>query len=50
MPLYVQVRHDRFQLGYGAAVSVVIFMLCFIFALVYQQFVMRRDLDGSTNL
>lgn len=40
----------RFQLGYGAAVSVVIFIFCFVFALLYQQFVMRRDLDGSTNL
>jgi raffinose/stachyose/melibiose transport system permease protein len=32
-----------FHLGYGAAVSVVIFLICFGFSLVYQRFVMRRD-------
>ncbi len=40
----------RFNLGYGAAVSVVIFMICFGFALLYQRFVMRRDYGGGTNL
>jgi raffinose/stachyose/melibiose transport system permease protein len=39
----------RFQLGYGAAVSVVIFTICFIFALFYQQVVMRRDLEGAAT-
>lgn len=38
----------RFQLGYGAAVSLIIFVICFGFALVYQRLVMRRDYDGST--
>jgi raffinose/stachyose/melibiose transport system permease protein len=33
----------RFALGYGAAVSVVIFIICFGFSLAYQRFVMRRD-------
>jgi raffinose/stachyose/melibiose transport system permease protein len=37
----------RFQLGYGAAVSVVIFTICFGFAVLYQRFVMRRDLGGA---
>jgi raffinose/stachyose/melibiose transport system permease protein len=36
----------RFQLGYGAAVSLLIFGICFGFALVYQRFVMRRDYEG----
>jgi raffinose/stachyose/melibiose transport system permease protein len=40
----------RFQLGYGAAVSVVIFIICFGFAVLYQQFVMKRDYEGSTRL
>lgn len=39
----------RFQLGYGAAVSVVIFTICFGFALLYQRFVMRRDFEGATG-
>jgi raffinose/stachyose/melibiose transport system permease protein len=33
----------RFALGYGAAVSLVIFVICFGFSLAYQRFVMRRD-------
>jgi raffinose/stachyose/melibiose transport system permease protein len=38
---------QRFQLGYGAAVSLVIFLLCFIFSVGYQRYVLRRDLDGA---
>jgi raffinose/stachyose/melibiose transport system permease protein len=38
-----QFGFQRFQLGYGAAVSLVIFVICFGFALLYQRFVMRRD-------
>jgi len=34
---------QRFQLGYGAAVSLLIFAICFGFALLYQRLVMRRD-------
>jgi raffinose/stachyose/melibiose transport system permease protein len=34
---------QRFALGYGAAVSVVIFAICFGFSLLYQQPVMRRS-------
>jgi raffinose/stachyose/melibiose transport system permease protein len=37
----------RFQLGYGAAASLVIFTICFVFSIVYQRFVMRRDLEGA---
>ena len=37
----------RFQLGYGAAVSLVIFLICFGFSILYQRFVMRRDLEGA---
>jgi len=38
---------QRFQLGYGAAVSLVIFLLCLAFALPYQRLVMRRDYEYS---
>jgi raffinose/stachyose/melibiose transport system permease protein len=37
----------RFQLGYGAAASLVIFAICFVFSIAYQRFVMRRDLEGA---
>jgi raffinose/stachyose/melibiose transport system permease protein len=35
-----------FALGYGAAVSLVIFFVCFSFSVCYQRFVMRRDYAG----
>jgi raffinose/stachyose/melibiose transport system permease protein len=34
---------QRFALGYGAAVSLVIFVICFGFSLGYQGLVMRRQ-------
>jgi raffinose/stachyose/melibiose transport system permease protein len=37
----------RFQIGYGAAVSLVIFCICFGFALLYQRFVLRRDYEEA---
>ncbi|NTU84758.1 MAG: sugar ABC transporter permease, partial [Chloroflexales bacterium] len=36
---------QRFQLGYGSAVAVIMFLICFGFSLVYQRFVMRRDYE-----
>jgi raffinose/stachyose/melibiose transport system permease protein len=38
---------QRFQLGYGAAVSLVIFLVCFVFSIAYQRAIMRRDLEGA---
>ncbi len=34
---------QRFQLGYGSAVAVIMFAMCFVFSLVYQRVAMRRD-------
>ena len=34
---------QRFQLGYGSAIAVIIFLICFSFSLVYQRVAMRRD-------
>nr|WP_055506862.1 sugar ABC transporter permease [Nonomuraea pusilla] len=39
----------RSQVGYASAVSVVMFALSLVFALVYQRLVMRRDLEGATT-
>jgi raffinose/stachyose/melibiose transport system permease protein len=36
---------QRFQLGYGSAIAVIIFLICFSFSLIYQRFVMRRDFE-----
>ncbi len=37
----------RQLLGYGSAVSVLLFLMCLVFALLYQRFVLRRDVDGA---
>jgi raffinose/stachyose/melibiose transport system permease protein len=37
---------QRFALGYGAAVSLVIFLICFGFSLLYQRLVLRRDFSS----
>jgi raffinose/stachyose/melibiose transport system permease protein len=36
---------QRFQLGYGSAVAVILFLICFSFSLLYQRFAMRRDFE-----
>jgi raffinose/stachyose/melibiose transport system permease protein len=33
----------RFNLGYGSAVAVIIFLICLIFNILYQKFIMVRD-------
>ncbi len=38
---------ERSQFGYGSAVAVLAFIICFIFALAYQRFVLRRDVHGA---
>lgn len=43
--LYEQFRRGLW--GYASAVSIVIFLLCLVFALFYQRVVLRRDLEGA---
>lgn len=38
---------QRFALGYGSAVAVILCALCLVFSLVYQRFAMRRDTEGA---
>ena len=40
---------QRFQFGYGSAVAVILFLICFALALAYQRWVMRRDTEGATT-
>jgi raffinose/stachyose/melibiose transport system permease protein len=37
----------RFEVGYASAISIVMFVLSFVFALFYQRFVLRRDTEGA---
>jgi raffinose/stachyose/melibiose transport system permease protein len=38
-------RRDEFC--YGSAVAVILFLICFVFALLYQRFALRRDTEGA---
>jgi ABC-type sugar transport system permease subunit len=38
---------ERTQFGYGATVSVVLFVISFVFALAYQRYALRRDTAGA---
>ena len=38
---------QRVEFGYGATVSVVLFVISFVFALAYQRFALRRDTAGA---
>ncbi|MCC5578832.1 sugar ABC transporter permease [Microtetraspora sp. AC03309] len=42
-----QFGFKRSQVGYGTAISVVMFLISLIFALGYQRFVLRRDTEGA---
>jgi raffinose/stachyose/melibiose transport system permease protein len=37
----------RQQMGYGSALAVMLFGICFVFAVIYQRFVLRRDTEGA---
>jgi raffinose/stachyose/melibiose transport system permease protein len=37
----------RYQFGFGSAVTVILFAICFVFALFYQRFALRRDTQGA---
>lgn len=37
----------RYEFGFGSAVAVILFVICFVFALLYQRFALRRDTDGA---
>jgi raffinose/stachyose/melibiose transport system permease protein len=37
------------QFGYGAAISVIVFVVCLVFSLAYQRFALRRDTAGAVT-
>ncbi|MFI5557049.1 carbohydrate ABC transporter permease [Streptomyces sp. NPDC051738] len=44
-----QYGFKRYQVGYASAISVAMFGISLVFALAYQRFVLRRDLEGATT-
>ena len=38
---------QRFQFGYASAVAVIMLVVSLLFALTYQRFVLRRDIEGA---
>jgi raffinose/stachyose/melibiose transport system permease protein len=40
---------ERYQLGYGSAVAVILFVMAFGVALAYQRLVLRRDVEGAVT-
>jgi raffinose/stachyose/melibiose transport system permease protein len=45
----VQYGFQRSQLGFGSAVAVILFFISLILALLYQRFVLRRDLQAPLS-
>jgi raffinose/stachyose/melibiose transport system permease protein len=43
----VEYGNGRSQVGYGSAVAVILFVISLIIALLYQRFILRRDLSGA---
>jgi raffinose/stachyose/melibiose transport system permease protein len=37
----------RLEFGYGSAIAILLFVICFVFALFYQRYALRRDLEGA---
>ena len=38
---------QSYEFGYGSAIAVILFVICFAFALLYQRFALRRDTAGA---
>jgi raffinose/stachyose/melibiose transport system permease protein len=45
-----QVAFVRFQFGYASAISIGMFLISLTFGLLYQRFVLRRDLEGAITV
>ncbi|MFD3517631.1 carbohydrate ABC transporter permease [Streptomyces sp. NPDC058657] len=46
-----QFGFKRYQIGYAGAISIAMFLISLVFALLYQRYVLRRDTEGAiTNM
>jgi raffinose/stachyose/melibiose transport system permease protein len=39
----------RYEVGYASAISVAMFLISMVFALLYQRYVLRRDIEGAVT-
>jgi raffinose/stachyose/melibiose transport system permease protein len=44
-----QYGFKRYEVGYASSVSVAMFLISLVFALVYQRFVLQRDMEGAVT-
>jgi raffinose/stachyose/melibiose transport system permease protein len=40
---------NSYRIGYATAIAVILFFICFVFSILYQIFVLRRDVAGSST-
>jgi raffinose/stachyose/melibiose transport system permease protein len=40
---------NSYRIGYALGVAVILFLICFVFSILYQIFVLRRDIVGGTT-
>jgi raffinose/stachyose/melibiose transport system permease protein len=40
---------NSYRIGYATAIAVILFFICFVFSILYQIFVLRRDVAGSAT-
>ena len=40
---------NSYRIGYATSVAVILFAICFVFSILYQVFVLRRDVRGGTT-
>ncbi|WP_213450170.1 carbohydrate ABC transporter permease [Rhizomonospora bruguierae] len=40
----------RYEVGYASAISMAMFLISLVFALLYQRFVLRRDMEGAITV
>ncbi len=44
-----QYGFKRFEVGYASAISIAMFVISLVFALLYQRYVLKRDLEGAVT-
>ena len=40
---------NSYRIGYATSVAVILFAVCFVFSILYQFFVLRRDIAGGST-
>jgi raffinose/stachyose/melibiose transport system permease protein len=40
---------NSYRIGYATAIAVILFFICFVFSILYQIFVLRRDVAGAAT-